>query len=268
MQNWRNSSGRPLSSVEWLEIHHRAKLPERTAFVKKILERRPKTIVDLGCGPGLWLGLIDQYAAADCELVGIDSDRSTLSIARAVSRGWDRTVAFMEIDIVGDADAIPEADVFLAFNIFPYLQNSEALLAVLRSKLRPNGTVIVRQYDGSLLRLGPQAQRERSIIDDSLQASVLGSHQFRHYDMDRVFELARVSGFDQVEVDFEMYRRFAPFDAATLGYIRGTIEWEKSLVSDVASSLLETWLKSYVDGRLRDDAYVVTIDLVAFLSVP
>ncbi len=50
-----NSTGRPLADAKWLENHHRAKLPERTAFAKKLAKLNPKNIVDLGCATGLWL---------------------------------------------------------------------------------------------------------------------------------------------------------------------------------------------------------------------
>lgn len=37
-----NSSGKPLADTIWLENHHRAKLPERTAFAKRLVELHPK----------------------------------------------------------------------------------------------------------------------------------------------------------------------------------------------------------------------------------
>ena len=55
-----NSTGRPLADAKWLENHHRAKLPERTAFAKKLAKLNPKNIVDLGCATGLWLELLDR----------------------------------------------------------------------------------------------------------------------------------------------------------------------------------------------------------------
>lgn len=76
-----NSSGKPLADTIWLENHHRAKLPERTAFAKRLVELHPKSIVDLGCASGLWLELLNQLLPEDCEFIGIDSDGEALSIA-------------------------------------------------------------------------------------------------------------------------------------------------------------------------------------------
>lgn len=35
MSKWHNKIGKPLSSLEWLETHHNAKLIEREIFVQK-----------------------------------------------------------------------------------------------------------------------------------------------------------------------------------------------------------------------------------------
>lgn len=266
MPDWRNSSGRPLSSKQWLEIHHRAKLRERTEFVKRILRLEPKKIVDIGCGPGLWLGLIDEWATHDCEIVGIDNNSDAISAALEASTNWRQTASFLNADIDDDASVIPEADVFLAFNIFPYLRNPKALISTLKSKLTKNGTLVVRQYDGALLRVGPRAQVDRSLIDQALQASVLSSTQFRHYDMDNVFELLSSSAFVKKNIDFEMFRRFSPFDEATLDYIKGTIEWERSLVSEDAAPKLDSWLDTHLGATSPAQGYFMTIDLVAHLS--
>ena len=42
MSKWHNKIGKPLSSLEWLETHHNAKLIEREIFVQKILEKQFK----------------------------------------------------------------------------------------------------------------------------------------------------------------------------------------------------------------------------------
>jgi len=70
-----NSSGKPLADANWLEIHHRAKLPERIKFAQKLATYNPKKIVDLGCASGLWLELLNQILPNDCEFIGIDSDQ-------------------------------------------------------------------------------------------------------------------------------------------------------------------------------------------------
>lgn len=94
-----NSTGRPLADAKWLENHHRAKLPERTAFAKKLAKLNPKNIVDLGCATGLWLELLNDILPSDCEFIGIDSDKESLKLATERSKLWDRKVKFLHLDL-------------------------------------------------------------------------------------------------------------------------------------------------------------------------
>jgi len=78
MYSEENSSGKPLANSSWLLNHHRAKIPERTAFAKRLAKLQPKKIVDLGCATGLWLELLNEILPLDCEFIGIDSDIESL----------------------------------------------------------------------------------------------------------------------------------------------------------------------------------------------
>ncbi len=264
MSAWRNTSGRPLSTNEWLQTHHNAKLPERTRFAKTIASKNPKRIVDLGCGPAIWLDLLDKYLPNDCEFFGIDSDSSSLVVAREKAQDWGRQSTFIALNIDQQPEQIPQADLYLAFNIFPYIKNTALLLETLSKKLPPDGLVFVRQYDGGMLRIGPLPQVNRSEINNALQSATIKSEQFKHYDMDRVFEIISRSPLFSASISFETYSRIAPFDEPTERYIRGTIEWEKSLVSENARKILENWEQNQLGLA---PAYFIGIDLVAELSL-
>jgi SAM-dependent methyltransferase len=180
------------------------------------------------------LNLLAESLPADCELVGIDSDSSTVARARQRALQWQQPATFGVADFDADPDAIPDADIFLAFNIFPYVSRPLELLECLRRKLRPGGCVIVRQYDGALIRLGPMAEHDRRVIDTSLMAAVLGSGQFKHYDMDRVFDCIHASSYTSKETDFEIFRRVAPFPPEFRDYFLKTVEWTHTYVSEDA----------------------------------
>ncbi len=267
MSDWYNESGRPLASDAWLEAHHRAKLPERAAFAREVAQRKPNRVVDLGCGPGLWMDLLADVLPPDSELVGIDSDPHTLKKASARARQWRQATVFENIDFDEDASAIPEADIFLAFNIFPYVSDPAKLLEQLRAKLRPGGCVVVRQYDGALIRLGPMTESDRRIIDTSLMTAVLGSEQFKHYDMDRIFECVQASRYASKSTDFELFRRVAPFPPEFREYFLKTVEWTHTYISEDAQRRLRRWLDSCSDGTDNTaSSYIVEVDLISWLS--
>jgi SAM-dependent methyltransferase len=255
----RNSSGMPLASAEWLEAHHQAKLPERRAFAQTLAARRPQRVIDLGCGTGLWLALLDEVLPADCELVGFDADGEVLDIAR--NRNWTRPMKFERLDIESDSDSIPVSDMTLAFNIFSYLKNPAKLLSTIA---RNGGTLVVRQYDGGAVRFGPMDIRLRSSIESSLRASVISSDQFSHYDMDRVFKFLLNSQFSRREVGFELFARSFPFPEAFLAYYESMLTWTLDLLSEGSADALRSWLPDSQDGD--EGRYFFEVDLVAVLS--
>lgn len=267
MSSWYNDSGRPLASNAWLEAHHRAKLPERKAFVNLIAERAPCRVVDLGCGPGLWLELLAEALDANCELIGIDNDAVALREARDKARFWPQSTRFEQVDFEANPEGLPEADVFLAFNVFPYVSDPRNLLKDIRLRLRPGGCLIVRQYDGALLRMGPMNEQDRQLIDMSLMASVLASGQFKHYDLDRVFQSIATSNYASKLIDFEVFRRVAPYPPEFKDYFMNTIRWTHKYISEEARVRLEQWIEARSDHVSRNlPSYFMEVDLVAWLS--
>lgn len=255
-----NPSGTPLASAEWLEAHHRAKLPERRDFAKNLASRSPKRLVDLGCGTGLWLSLFDEFLSPDCEVIGVDSDPDALVRAEKRAYPWKRHARFELIDVDADPDAIPEGDMTLSFNLFQYLADPAALLTKLADQ---GGTVAIRQYDGAALRFGPMDTGVRHLIERSLLAAVGASEQFRHYDMDRVFELLYTSPFRHRDIAFELFTRTPPFPDEFLDYYRSTLAWTLELVPEDAHQELRPWLEEEAQSTGH---YFFEVDLTGILS--
>lgn len=264
MTKWHNESGRPLSSMSWLLAHHAAKLPERTQFASSLLETKTKKIVDLGCGPGLWLDIFDKLADPDCEFIGIDSDEKTIIEAQKIAKNWKRKSTFL-VDDITQSENIPEADLMLAFNIFPYIKEPDIFLETVRVKLAINGRLSVRQYDGATIRFGPMEHTNRISMDNSLYASAVGTKSFHHYDLDRVFEMLQRSSYSQKKIDFELFRRIAPYPDEFFEYYRNTIEWTLGYISESAGEELENWYRKFILDSNSNPSYFVEVDLVAKL---
>lgn len=267
MSSWRNESGRPLASDAWLQAHHKAKLKERQAFAQRILETNPRRIVDLGCGTGLWLDLLAANAPIECELIGLDTDEAALEIARMRAQKWQQPHRFNRLDFEAQVDELPRADAFLAFNVFPYVAHPQALLDQLKEKVNAGGCVVVRQYDGAMLRMGPMNEEDRTLIDTSLKTSMLGSQQFKHFDLDRVFASIAASTFAVKTFDFEVFNRTTPYSADFLNYLSNTIEWTRQYLSDDAKNRLDWWLNERkIVSESPCPSYFVEVDMVAWLS--
>lgn len=257
-----NSTGRPLANASWLENHHRAKLPERTAFAKKLANLQPKSVVDLGCATGLWLELLNQILPNDCEFIGIDSDQEALNVAINRSKNWQRKVSFKQLDIEKDALRIPPSDLTLAFNIFPYIQNLDAFIKILSNRI-PRGTLAVRQYDGASIRFGPMDTAIRQKLETDLRIATGHSQKFHHYDLDRTFISLRNSLYEAAEYSFELFERSSPFDEDFLPYYTQTLEWTCQQLSDISAENLKKWISSESQDANR---YFYEVDLIALLS--
>ena len=263
MYSEENSSGKPLANSSWLLNHHRAKLPERTAFAKKLAELHPKKIVDLGCATGLWLELLNEFISSECEFVGIDSDTESLEMAISRSSAWSRKTSFIQLDIEKDATLIPNADLILAFNIFPYIKNIDLFLKVLATKITPLGKLAVRQYDGASIMFGPMPTAIRQQIEQDLYNATGKSEKFKHYDLDRTFSALQNSAFTNFEYTFELFERISPFDKEFIPYYNGTMLWTCQHISEASSEYMNNWMNQDINLQGR---YFYEVDLVALLS--
>lgn len=262
MNTQENSVGKPLANAKWLEDHHNAKLPERTAFAKKLAELSPKSIVDLGCATGLWLELLNEYMPEDCEFIGIDADYEVLSIASERSKNWKRKVTFLQMDLEKDVSKIPPGDITLAFNIFPYIQDIDDFIDILSNRV-PRGKLIVRQYDGASIRFGPMPTAERQKMESDLRLSTEGSKKFNHYDLDRTFSALYRSHYTNIKYSFELFERTSPFPESFIPYYNGTLDWTLQNLSERSALKLQKWINQ--DNSLSN-RYFFEVDLVAILS--
>lgn len=257
-----NSIGKPLANSDWLEKHHKAKIPERTSFAKRLVEYQPKKIVDLGCATGLWLELLNEILPIDCEFIGIDSDEESLSIAINRSKSWSRKVTFIKLDIEKEAAKIPAADLTLAFNIFPYINNLDEFINILAHR-NPCGILAVRQYDGASIRFGPMPTCKRQQIESDLRISMENSQKFRHYDLDRTFAVLKNSAYTHMVYEFELFERTSPFDVNFIPYYKGTLSWTAQFLSESSAAFLNKWMS---DDSSILNRYFYEVDLIAILS--
>lgn len=258
-----NASGKPLADAIWLEKHHIAKLKERIGFAEKLKKvcPAPKRIVDLGCATGLWLDLLNTIFPDYCEFIGIDSDRDSLAFAESRSKSWSRKTSFIQLDLNKEVDKIPTADVTLAFNIFPYIDNIDTLLFALSAR-KPRGLLAVRQYDGASIRFGPMPTDKRQNLETSLRIATDNSSRFRHYDMDRAYMAIRTAPYKKCDCYFELFERTYPFTEDFIPYYEEMLRWTCDHVSDSLSSYLSEWLE---DSDIKH-RYFYEVDLCALLS--
>lgn len=257
-----NTTGSPLADATWLLNHHRAKIPERFAFAKRLVELKPKSVVDLGCATGLWLEVFNQLLPPECVFVGIDSDPESLKMAEQRGSSWKRKVSFLQLDLEKDVSKIPPADLTLAFNIFPYIQDLDFFIKALSLRI-PRGILAVRQYDGASIRFGPMPTSQRQTIEADLRVATECSQKFHHYDLDRTFSTLHKSEYKKFNYEFELFARSSPFPDDFLPYYSETLLWTCQHLSELSAEYLQNWIK---EDPLLLNRYFYEVDLIALLS--
>ncbi len=252
----------PPAGSGWLDAHHRAKLPERRAYCRRLAALHPSRILDVGCATGLWLDELDALLPEDCEFIGMDCDESALAEAAHRAKGWSRRSSFRQVDLNAPSLALPEADLTLLFNVSSYIASLDPLLDLLAS--RP-GHVAVRQYDGATLRFGPMVPEDRAIIEASHRIEVRKHCDLRHYDLDRLYATIERAPFTCRDISFELFSRSSPFPREFADYLSGTMWWTLNYLSDSAGRLLRSWWEDrQLDPTLP--TYFAEVDLCAILS--
>ena len=158
---------------------------------------------------------------------------------------------------------LPAADLFLCFNMFGYFERKGLLLRRMKERLLPNGSIVIRQYDGATMRLGRMHHEARLRIDMALYAGVGASRQFGHYAMDDTLGAVADAGFPRVEIEFETFFRLSPFSDEFQPYLQGTLEWITNYVGDAANADVRRWFERATRETLH---YFSEIDVVCWIS--
>ena len=119
------------------------------AVVQAILRRRPRRLLDVGCGEGWLVRRVTRLAG--CVAVGVDGSAALIEAARAADPTnrychltYDQLVGGERLIGAGaDQDADAGFDV-IVFNYALFDETAAALLAAMRSRLTPDGAVVIQ----------------------------------------------------------------------------------------------------------------------------
>ena len=107
-----------------------------------VLDGRPGTLLDLGCGPGLYA---NRLSARGCECVGVDFSPASIRHARETAEADDLSCRFMHADLRDEAFGVGFDLVMMIygqFNVFPRHRGTE-ILKKARAALAPGGHLLL-----------------------------------------------------------------------------------------------------------------------------
>jgi arsenite methyltransferase len=119
----------------------------RRALVRTTLSAKAgERILDLGCGPGLYLAEILEDVGPNGSVVGVDPSHGMLAVAARNVEGKGRA-ELREADAVAIPVADDEFDGAISVQVLEYVEDVDRALVQLYRALRPGGRLVVWDVD-------------------------------------------------------------------------------------------------------------------------
>jgi ubiquinone/menaquinone biosynthesis C-methylase UbiE len=122
---------------------------DHVQLIEKGIDRDSGGIwADFGAGSGAFTLALRDIGGPDIELIAIDRDRASMQTLRAsMERLFPGTrLRLLEADIAGQL-TLPPLDGIMAANAIHFVQDQTALLRRWRAYLKPEGRLVVVEYD-------------------------------------------------------------------------------------------------------------------------
>jgi SAM-dependent methyltransferase len=239
-----------LSSLDWLLLHHRVKRDFRRALVRSLDIRPGDRVLDLGCGPGLWSGLLAEAVGPSGHVVGVDLDAVHLNFARTTVRPAAATEIEFRRLAFQDLDYPPGAfDVVFFSNCLCYTPEPEQILSIAKSLTAPGGRVIGRNWDDGAFIVHPVPVTLHSRIECALAEAMSargGDSYLDNYFGRKLPGLFRQNGFSDVTCQTSVFERSGQVDDDLVAYIRANVNWMSETISGVVdAALLDEWRDNF-----------------------
>lgn len=252
-----NESGLPLNAIEWLETHHRSKAPERERMIRDLHLKRGSSVIDAGCGPGLWTPMLARAIGIHGNITGIDISPAALITAQQRLQGkWYRHMVKYKQGIL-EALPVPSgsADAIFSANVSQYLPDAVSTFASLGRYLKRCGRLIIKDIDFGTMRFYN--------IDPTLQAKVFQARA--RWESVRVGEgytfedswvgsklagYLRQAGYEEVQEHSYRIVRSYPIPKDFRYYLQGIAEWFVCEGAPFLDPIYRAqWLEQFQDGR-------------------
>lgn len=123
----------------------------RRRLVRGALGARPgERILDIGCGPGLYVAELLEEVGPEGSVVGLDRSPQMLAIAARRCQARDN-VAFREAEAISLSVDDASFDAALCVQVLEYVPHVAAALAEMRRVLRPAGRLVLWDVDWTTL---------------------------------------------------------------------------------------------------------------------
>ena len=216
-----------MASTEWLTTHFLAKSSDRAREINSLAIPRGAKVLDLCCGPGLYIPRVLDLVGPDGHVTGVDQDPISLDSAHTrltaqPHRNWTLKQARLD-------EMLPEVgafDVIIIFNSIGYFDDPEAIIAALAATLRSGARIIVKDFDLEGFFFQPRSIEAWSRLLVSAKTKNDGDNplSFNNFFGRRVHALHRAFAFREHSSDVWTQQMTYPFNVHQTEYIWRNIE--------------------------------------------
>jgi ubiquinone/menaquinone biosynthesis C-methylase UbiE len=225
-----------------------------TALILELADPRGKTVVDLGCGGGIYAKAWADLGAG--HVIGVDFSPVMLEAAEENCRGY-RQITFQQGDAASTGLEDQAADILFARALIHHLPDLHACLAEAFRLLKPGGTILLQDRTPEDVRLPGSAEHLRGYFFDCYPR-LLQVEEARRPGTDKVVRELAAAGFTEVTHlhAWETRKVYADADelAADLLSRKG-----RSILHELTQDELHQ-LVSYMLERLPDQGPIVEKD--------
>lgn len=164
-----NTFGQVMSSTEWLENHFIAKSPQLLKNVAKLPIQEGDQVLDLCCGPGLYMQYLINLVGASGRVVGVDHDPLLLSAANKrlslnTIGNWD----LINSDMLNYSSHYKNFDIIILFNALAYSSSYVATIDNILQSMTPGSLLIIKDFDMRSTSYNPICKRFHGELIDCI----------------------------------------------------------------------------------------------------
>jgi ubiquinone/menaquinone biosynthesis C-methylase UbiE len=227
-----NECGLPLNAIEWLDRHHQSKAFEREKMIEDLHVEPGSSIVDAGCGPGLWTPLLAQAVGPQGHILGIDISAEALVTAqrRCAHSHYRHRVQFKRATLDQLPLAHSSVDLIFSANVSQYLANPVATFAAMGPYLKRGGRLVIKDIDFGKTRFqGVDVTLQERVFQARLrweEERIRSGYTFEDsWVGSKLAGYLRAAGYKNIEERTYPIVRRSPLSEDSRFYLQGIAEW-------------------------------------------
>lgn len=216
-----------MASVDWLTVHYLAKSKDRLVRLANLPINQGDKVLDLCCGPGLFIPHLLDLVGPEGHVTGLDLDAVSLDAAHdrlmaTPHKNW--TLIHKKLD--PSSLSIADYDVVLMFNCLGYFDYPKKVVNEIALQMRPGAILIIKDFDLEGFFFHPRDTSHWAALLTGAKTSDESDNpvKFSNFLGRRLHALSRVHEFRSVESETWTQTMVYPFSDAQREYIWKNVE--------------------------------------------